>query len=50
VLGKLGITTQAQLKEQKATKLFNDVCGLRKKMKLDIQNPTLEEVEAWIQA
>jgi lysyl-tRNA synthetase class 2 len=50
VLSKLGITTQAQLKEQKATKLFNDVCGLRKKLKLDIPNPTLTDVEAWIQA
>ncbi len=29
--------------------LFNDVCGMRKKMKLeDVKNPTLEEVEGWL--
>ncbi len=47
VIEKLGITSVAQLKEIKATKLFNDVCGMRKKMKLDIPNPTMEEVESW---
>ena len=48
VLQKLGITTIAKMKEQKSTKLFNDVCGMRKKMKLEITNPTLEEVEGWL--
>lgn len=48
VLQKLGITSRAQLKEMKASKLFNDVCGMRKKMKLEVSNPTLEEVEGWL--
>jgi lysyl-tRNA synthetase class 2 len=49
VLQKLGITSVAQLKEMKASKLFNDVCGLRKKMKLEnVKNPTMEEVEGWL--
>jgi len=49
VLQKLGITSKAQLKEMKASKLFNDVCGLRKKMKLEnVKNPTIEEVEDWL--
>jgi lysyl-tRNA synthetase class 2 len=49
VLQKLGITSKAQLREMKASKLFNDVCGLRKKMKLEnVKNPTLEEVEGWL--
>jgi lysyl-tRNA synthetase class 2 len=48
VLQKLGIQSLPHLKEQKASKLFNDVCGLRKKMKLEIQNPTLQEVEDWL--
>jgi lysyl-tRNA synthetase, class II len=49
VLQKLGITSKAQLKEMKASKLFNDVCGLRKKMKLEnVKNPTMEEVEGWL--
>jgi lysyl-tRNA synthetase, class II len=49
ILQKLGITSKAQLKEMKASKLFNDVCGLRKKLKLEhVKNPTMEEVEGWI--
>src|SRR5690606_22267580 len=48
ILQKLGITSLAQMREMKTSKLFNDVCGMRKKMKLEtVQNPTLEEVEAW---
>lgn len=49
VLLKMGIQSIAQLKEMKSSKLFNDVCGLRKKMKLEsVQNPTMEEVEGWL--
>lgn len=49
VLQKLGLTSKTQLKESKATKLFNDVCGMRKKMKLEeVKNPTLDEVEGWL--
>lgn len=49
IFQKLGITSKAQLKEMKASKLFNDVCGLRKKMKLEnVKNPTMEEVEGWL--
>lgn len=51
ILQKLGITSAAQLKEIKPTKLFNDVAGMRKKMKLEnVQNPTLQEIEAWMKA
>jgi lysyl-tRNA synthetase, class II len=49
VLQKIGIQSLAQMKEMKASKLFNDVCGTRKKMKLEtVANPTLQEVEAWL--
>lgn len=48
LLQKMGITSIVQLKEMKASKLFNDVCGMRKKMKLEIPNPTMEEVEGWL--
>jgi lysyl-tRNA synthetase class 2 len=49
VFQKIGISTFAQLKEAKASKLFNDVCGMRKKMKLEnVQNPTMAEVEGWL--
>jgi len=50
ILQKLGIVTVEQLKESSPNKLFNDVCGMRKKMKLkEVKNPTKEEVESWIQ-
>jgi lysyl-tRNA synthetase class 2 len=49
ILQKIGITTVAQLKEVKATKLFNDIPGMRKKLKLEaVKNPTLEEIEGWL--
>lgn len=48
VLTNLGISSKSQMKEMKASKLFNDVCGMRKKMKLDVSNPTMEEVEGWL--
>jgi len=49
IIEKLGIQTISQLKELNPNKLFNDVCGMRKKLKLkDVKNPTLEEVTEWI--
>jgi len=48
ILQKMGINSTQQLKEMKASKLFNDVCGMRKKMKLEVANPTMEEVEGWL--
>jgi lysyl-tRNA synthetase class 2 len=49
ILHKLGINSISQMREMKASKLFNDVCGMRKKLKLEnVQNPTIEEVEGWI--
>ena len=51
ILDKLGIQTISQLKELNPNKLFNDVCGMRKKMKLkEVKNPTLDEVKAWVEA
>ncbi|HSJ69975.1 MAG TPA: lysine--tRNA ligase [Anditalea sp.] len=44
----LNIHTIEQLKEQDPNKLFNDVCGRRKKLKLQASNPTKEDVENWI--
>ena len=44
----LNIQTIEQLKEQDPNKLFNDVCGRRKKLKLDVSNPAKEEVESWL--
>lgn len=49
VLRDLNIHTVEQLKGQNASKFFNDICGRRKKMKLEVANPTKEEVESWIE-
>jgi lysyl-tRNA synthetase class 2 len=49
IIQKLGITSMAQLKEIKPSKLFNDLAGMRKKLKLEaVQNPTLQEIEGWM--
>lgn len=50
LLQKVGIHTLQQLKNSSPNKLFNDVCGMRKKMKLnDVKNPSLDEVKSWIE-
>ncbi len=49
ILQQLGVVSIEQLTAASPSKLHNDICGMRKKMKLkDVQNPTKEEVEAWI--
>ncbi len=49
VLQKAGIVLISHLKETNSNKLFNDLGGLRKKMKLqNLKMPTKEEVEAWV--
>jgi len=50
VLQKVGMISIDAFKEAKDSKLFNDVCGTKKKLKLnDVKNPTLEEVQGWIE-
>ncbi|MEP2025984.1 MAG: lysine--tRNA ligase [Reichenbachiella sp.] len=50
ILQKLGMVTKEQFVEAKDSKLFNDVCGTRKKLKLkDVKNPSLEDVQGWIE-
>ena len=49
-LYKLGILTVAQLGTcSSAGKLQQDLCGLNKKFKLELKNPTVEEVKSWIE-
>ena len=47
VLQKMGINTIEALKGANPNKVFNDLGGLRKKMKLDITMPSKEEVMEW---
>ena len=48
VLQKAGIKTYEQLKAANPNKLFNDLGGLRKKLKLDIPALKKEQVDAWL--
>jgi lysyl-tRNA synthetase class 2 len=48
VIRDMNIQTIEQLKEMDPNKLFNDVCGRRKKLKLEVPNPTKEDVEKWL--
>jgi len=47
-LQKMGILTLNALKEANPNKVFNDLGGMRKKLKIDSSMPTKEAVIAWI--
>lgn len=47
-LQKMGILTLEALKEANPNKVFNDLGGMRKKLKIDSSMPTKEDVTAWI--
>ena len=49
LLQKAGFVNVVDLKKANPNRLFNDLCGLRKKLKLDIAPPTLEMVKGWIE-
>lgn len=50
ILQKLGFNSLKKIREANVNKMFNDVCGMRKKMKLmDVKNPSLEEVQGWVE-
>ncbi len=47
---KMGIKTLSKLKEvEKPAKLHQDLCGFNKKNKLELKNPTQDEVKNWIE-
>ena len=49
VLQKLGYTTLEKLRRvDKAGKLHQELCGFNKKNRLELKNPTPDEVKAWI--
>lgn len=45
---KAGFNSLSALREANPNKLFNDICSLRKKMKLDIKAPGIDEVSQWV--
>ncbi len=48
VVQKAGIAMVADLKKLNPNKFHQDICGLNKKNKLELTNPSKEEVAAWI--
>lgn len=48
VLRKMGIQNNEQLKAVNPNKLFNDLGGMRKKLKLEVAMPSLDDVRQWI--
>jgi lysyl-tRNA synthetase, class II len=48
LLLKANVNSPEDLKKCQPNKLFNDLCGLRKKMKLDIPAPTPADIKKWI--
>ncbi|MES2279241.1 MAG: lysine--tRNA ligase [Bacteroidota bacterium] len=49
VLNKMGFNTVEELKAANPNKVFNDLGGMRKKLKLDITMPVKEVVMAWFE-
>lgn len=49
VIRKAGFNMLDDLKQANPNKLFNEISGLRKKMKLDIPGLRIEEVRAWFE-
>lgn len=47
VIQKMGLITVESLKGMAPAKLFNDLCGMNKKHKLGLKNPTIDEVKKW---
>ena len=49
VLNKMNINTVEELKSANPNKVFNDMGGMRKKLKLEIAIPSKEEVMKWFE-
>lgn len=48
VLQKLGHVSVTELKKQNPNKLHQDLCGFNKKNKLELKNPSQDEVKQWL--
>lgn len=50
IIQKAGYTTVKALQEANPNKLFQELCGINKKYKLEIPNPSQDEVKAWVES
>ena len=49
VIQKAGYNQVSDMAEVNPQKLHMDICGINKKYKLELTNPTVNEVTAWIE-
>ena len=49
VIQKLGFLKVENLATAKFGKLFNDLCGINKKGKMNLTNPTQDDVKSWVE-
>jgi len=49
VIQKAGCLTLEDLSQANPNKLFQDLCGLNKKYKLELKNPAAEQVAMWVE-
>ncbi|MGL4331670.1 MAG: lysine--tRNA ligase [Bacteroidales bacterium] len=49
VIQKAGVLTVEQLKDSNPNKLHQELCGLNKKYKLELENPSLDAVATWVE-
>jgi lysyl-tRNA synthetase, class II len=48
IIQKAGYTSVEELKDVNPNKLHQQICGLNKKLKLGLKNPSQEEVKEWV--
>lgn len=48
IIQKAGYTTIDMLKKANPNKLHQELCSLNKKYKLNLQNPTIDDIKTWI--
>ena len=48
-LAKAGYNLITDMKEVNPQKVHMDICGINKKYKLELANPTVDEVKAWVE-
>jgi lysyl-tRNA synthetase class 2 len=44
----MGYLTVEAMRKVSAGKLFNDLCGMNKKHKMGLANPTADDVKRWL--
>ena len=49
VIQKAGYNLVSDMKDVNPQKLHMDICGINKKYKLELANPTVKDVEGWVE-